>query len=198
MTPSRATLIDAFLPSFDVSEHHSTRVHASAKRTFDALYITDLASSPIARMLLQLRAVPAAVLAGPDGVRELRERQHAPVTLSIFERHGFRIVAEDPPHELLIGLEGQFWALTGNLCRVSANELRSQPVCPGNARAAWNFSVRDLGNGEVELATETRVLCADNGVRFRFLPYWTVVRAGSGIIRRLMLRDIRRVAESTA
>jgi hypothetical protein len=59
----------------------------------------------------------------------------------------------------------------------------------------WNFTVRELGGGVVELATETRVRCADAAALRRFRPYWALVRPASGAIRRLMLREIGRVAE---
>ena len=51
--------------------------------------------------------------------------------------------------------------------------------------------------GGTELTTETRVLCADAGARRRFLPYWYLIRPASGMIRRVMLREIRRSAEAT-
>lgn len=188
-------LIDDFLPEYDVREYHRTRVHASAEATYAAVFTANLAGAPIARALLFARAVPGALAAGRAGLRRLRRAHREPVTLRDFEHRGFRIVAERAPHEIVIGLEGQFWRLGGGVCSPPAASFRSTAQAPGTARAIWNFTAHETPSGATELATETRVRCADSAARRRFLPYWLVIRAGSGMIRRMMLREIRRAAE---
>ena len=190
-------LIDQFLPTFDVSERHRVRVHASAPATYAAVKSADLAGSALSRVLLFLRAVPGALLHGRRGLRALAARRHEPVTLGTFELAGFRILAERSPEEIVIGLEGRFWTPSGALCTPSAAEFLSRAPLSGTARAVWNFSVRSLGDGATELATETRVLCADRSTRLRFLPYWVLIRLGSGLIRRTMLTAIRHAAEGS-
>ena len=193
--PVPRALIDDLLPAYDVRTRHRTRVRASAAATWAALHDTDLAAAPLVRALLALRALPAALRRGRAGLRELRARGHDPLTLRGFERHGFRIVAERPPRELAIGLEGRFWTLGGDIRTPPPDRFAAAPPVPGTARAVWSFTVRDGDDGTVELATETRVRCADAAARRRFLPYWALVGGGSGVIRRLMLRRIRRAAE---
>jgi len=189
-------LIDELMPTWDVRERHRTRVRATAQATFAALHTADLSGAPLVRALLALRALPAALLGGRAAWRALRQRRRQPATLRTFERHGFRVLAERPPGEVTIGLEGRFWLPGGDVRDgVSTAYFRATAPPAGVARAVWNFTVRDAGDGTVELATETRVRCGDAAARRRFLPYWAVVRPGSGIIRRLMLREIRRVAE---
>jgi hypothetical protein len=63
------------------------------------------------------------------------------------------------------------------------------------ARAAWNFAVIPAYSGYCILRTETRVLAGDAATRRRLLAYWLVVRLGSGVIRRLILRAIRGEAD---
>jgi hypothetical protein len=191
-------LIDAYLPQYDVSERHRTRVAASREATYSALWTANLANSPVARMLLALRALPGAMRGGVAGVRALWARGSRPVTLATFQERGFEVLAELPPTELVIGVEGQFWRPTGNLCTTSAATFRSQPAAPGTARGVWNFHLRACADGTTELTTETRVRCADASARRRFLPYWYLIRPASGMIRRVMLREIRRSAESAA
>ncbi|MET8091474.1 hypothetical protein [Micromonospora sp. NPDC005220] len=41
------------------------------------------------------------------------------------------------------------------------------------------------------LATETRIFATDERTRRRFLPYWLLIRLGSGMTRTSMLRAIR-------
>ncbi|HEX2723912.1 MAG TPA: hypothetical protein VHM24_13430 [Gemmatimonadaceae bacterium] len=187
-------LIDTFLPNFDVSERHRVRVMATQAATYAALREADLAESSLARALMFLRAMPSTLSRGLAGVREFRNARHEAVTLGSFEDRGFRILAEDPPREIVIGLEGKFWLPSGALCTPVAEAFRNDVIPAGMARAVWNFTVGEDG-AETELATETRVLCADAATRRRFLPYWALIRIGSGLIRGAMLASIKRTAE---
>jgi hypothetical protein len=187
------SLLDELLPVYDVRERHRTRVRAAPAATYAALHAADLAP-PAARVLLALRTLPAA-LGARGGLAALRARFREPLTLRALERGGFRVVAERAPEEIVLGLEGRFWRLGGGLASPPAEAFRDPRQQPGTARAIWSFTVRDLGAGVSELATETRVRCADAAARRRFLPYWAVVRTASGVIRRLMLGAIRRRAE---
>lgn len=194
-------LIDDYLPRWHVRERHRVVVRASAAEVWDALRTADLASSPLVSALLAMRGLPGALVRGRAGVAALGREARAPVTLSSFEAHGFRVLAERPHEELLIGLEGQFWKPTGGIATPDADAFRARPPAAGMARAVWNFTLdarAAQGPGAVELRTETRVLCADAATRRRFLPYWWIIRPGSGLIRRAMLHAIRRRAESAA
>ena len=116
------------------------------------------------------------------------------MTLADFERHGFVVLAERAPEELLIGVQGRFWTLTGQLEPLDAAAARL-PVPAGRARAGWNFTTEPLPDGGTLLATETRIVCADAATRRRFLWYWRVIQPGSELIRRAVLSRIRREAE---
>jgi hypothetical protein len=184
------------MPVYDVRERHATRVSGEPAAIYDAILRADLASAPFVRALLGLRALPGAIgaLARGRGAGIAR-RWRAPVDLRALEASGFRVVEAAPPHELVIGLEGRFWTPGGDLRReLDAASFRAAPP-PGTARGAWNFVVTPLGGGACELATETRVRCADAPARRRFRPYWLLIRPWSGLIRRFMLREIRREAE---
>lgn len=188
-------LIDDYLPRYDVVERHSIRVRATQAQTYAAITATDFASGPIIRVLFALRMLPGALLHGRSGLRALTQRRAGPMTLASMERSGFHRLEERVPSELAIGIEGRFWTLSGDRCTPSAEVFRRRPPEPGTARAVWDFRVRAVDGGQCELSTETRVLCADEATRRRFLPYWLVVRPGSGLIRHEMLRAIRRTAE---
>ena len=188
-------LIDTFLPRYDVRERHRTRVIASPAVTWAALRTTDLAASPIVRALLALRALPGALARGLAGVRALRAQGPEPITLATFEAHGFRVLAEAAPTELVVGLEGRFWHPSGALCTPPEAAFRERAPAPGTARAVWNFHLWECDVGTTELTTETRVQCADAATRRRFLPYWYLIRPASGVIRRAMLHAIREAAE---
>ncbi len=190
-------ILDALMPRYDADEVHTTLVHAAPASVFAAIRNADLASGPVPRLLLMLRAIPAALLAPRAGLEELKRRWHRgdgeKVRLADFERQGFRVVAERAPEELVIGLLGQFWTPRGGLCADVTRETFASGPPAGLALAGWNFTV--VARGEFsELRTETRVLCAEDA-RWKFLLYWSLIRPGSGLIRRAMLSAIRREAE---
>lgn len=190
------TLIDAFLPAYDAVERHETTVRAPAEIVYAAIRTADLAGALPVRLLLALRALPGALAHGREGLGRLGARVHEPITLAEFERQGFALLAEDPPVELLIGLEGAFWTPGGGIRPTDAARFRG-PQEPGTARAAWNFRLEEGPDG-VALSTETRILPADAGSARRFRRYWRLVRPFSGLTRRYMLRAIRKEAERAA
>jgi hypothetical protein len=194
-------LLDDLMPRYDVVERHRTLVRAAPEAVFAAIRDADLGGGLLTRALLALRMFPAGVLAFIGSPAEawagLRARLRAGgkrVHFSDFERTGFRVVAERAPEEIVIGLLGRFWTLRGGLrMSVSERDFRTGPPA-GMALAGWNFTVISQGPGVCELATETRVWCAADA-RTTFRLYWLLVRPGSGLIRRAMLRSIQRLAE---
>jgi hypothetical protein len=192
------SLIDDLLPNYDARERHATVVYAPVERVYAALWSANLAS-PLVRLLLALRAIPGVVLGAfgqpRNAWRRLRERAAARVTMLDVLAGGFTLVAQNPPREIVLGVDGAFWRARGDLRPVDAASFR-RPQPAGTARAAWSFQLVERSDGACALSTETRVKCADAASRRRFLIYWAVVRPGSGLIRRMMLRSVRRAAEA--
>jgi hypothetical protein len=192
------------MPVYDFIEKHQTDICATPEQVFEAIRTADLAGSPVTRTLLALRALPGIVIAvfrspgnAPGNLRDRIKFWNRDIRLSDFEKLGFRVVAEEAPKELVIGLMGKFWTLRGGLyTEVTANHFEAGPS-PGYALAGWNFTVTEKEDGNTKLCTETRVLCSQEA-RNRFRAYWFLVRPGSGLIRRVMLRSIRHKAEHPA
>lgn len=164
-------IIDRVLPTFHFNEFHSIRIRATPERIYSTIRHGDFASHPVVRLLLRVRGLG----------RKAPQR----VSLERFLQQGFHLLADDPPRELVLGIEGPFWQPHCKLREVSEATFR-EPVPGGVARAAWNFAIGADGT----LSTETRVLCAPDARR-RFAMYWFFVRPFSGLIRRFMLRAIR-------
>ncbi len=190
-------LIDEFLPTYSTAERHAITVHAPVDLVYRAIRSANLAGALPVRVLLALRALPAALAQGRSGLARLRGRAGGVITLAEFERHGFTVLAEAPPGEILIGLVGAFWTPGGGLRATDAIHFRG-PQEPGTARAAWNFRLEVQADGAIELSTETRVQPADQQSARRFRRYWWLVRPWSGVTRGYMLRAIRREAERLA
>ena len=177
-------LIDDHLPRYDVAEYHELVVPASGDVTYAAIWEADLAASWLVKTLLGLRALPSLL-----AERSTHRSPAAPVTLADVTRSGFLLLGEEAGHEVVIGVTGSFWKLTGNLSPTDPARFREPPPA-GMARAAWNFVVAERTAGESLLSTETRVLCADQASLRSFRRYWLVVGPFSGLIRRAMLASI--------
>jgi len=167
-------LIDSFLPEYDFSETHDIKIRATAENVFRTLNEVDLCESPIIRLLFFLRGIPT-------GKMTLREMLR------------FETLGENENRELLLGLVGKFWTLTGGLRKIGAGNFREFNE-KGLAKAVWNFSLDETG-GETRLTTETRIQCTDSESRRSFGFYWTFVQPFSGLIRMEMLKTIKRKAE---
>lgn len=183
-------LIDEFMPVYDVSEYHETRIRAEIESVYDALWNVDLGRSLIVRALLLMRAFPS--LFKSDEKRDVNLNLE-----SLLRSGGFVLLGEARPSEIALGLVGQFWRLSGRTCAIRAHEFKAFSE-PGFAKAAWNFSLVEAGEGRTRLATETRVLCLDKTSKRRFRMYWGVIAPFSGLIRREVLRTIRLEAERAA
>lgn len=190
-------LLNDLMPLFDVVERHETLVRAAPSTVFAAIRSFDLSDSRLFRTLLFMRSVPnlfVALARAPSTAREQLRARRAELRFADMERAGFRVIAERAPEELVIGALGKFWTARGALrADVSAAHFAAEPP-RGYALAGWNFTVLPRQDGTTQLRTETRVRCASD-VRVRFRVYWLVIRPGSDLIRRLILRAIRREAE---
>src|SRR5215467_15878948 len=91
-----------------------------------------------------------------------------------------------------MGVVAQFWRLSPT----SVPDIRDGAALltfnsPGYAKAMMSFEIAPDGAGS-RLLTETRVQATDAAARRRFRLYWLVIRAGSGLIRRSILRAVKR------
>ena len=170
-----------------MSEYHETTVHAPIQAVYDALRTTDFGASPVIRMLLRLRQLPAS-LGKPSQPRTI-------LNLEAILKSGFVLLGENAPDEIALGVIGQFWKLSGGRSCVDAASFEAFDK-PGYAKSVWNFSLVDLGANVTRLATETRVVCSDRASKVRFRLYWTLIGSFSGLIRRQVLRAIKRKAET--
>ncbi len=156
------THLDAAVPAWQFREFHRTRVAASPERIFDAIRRVTAGEIRFFRTLTAIRRF------GRGGGESI---PHAPADqpiLDVATRSGFFYVADDPPHEIVIGT---------HLGRA--------------VFAAMNFLVD--GN---EVSTETRVQAKTTKATIVFGAYWLLIRAGSGLIRHMWLRAIKRRAEA--
>jgi hypothetical protein len=187
-------LLDKYLPAYEFNEIHSVVVKAAPESVFAATKsLTPSELSPWVFRLLSIRDLPARLIG-----------KHSPPTngdqpfLNQLYENDFIPLAEEPDREIVFGMIGQFWKPAG----AESPQLTTPQEFldfdqPAYAKVAANLAVTGLEDGTVCLSTETRIYAPNPQVRKKFALYWRLISMGSGFIRVLWLKAIKRKAERT-
>jgi len=172
-------LLDKFLPQYHFSEKHSILISAQASAVSAQITNLDVSDSWIIRTLLTLRGIPKK---SSTGIEE-------------WKKMGFVVLEHQPDQEIILGLIGQFWKISGKIQPCLSEEFTSFNNSDF-AKAVWNFKIVPLNANQLRLETETRIFCPDPYVRKKFGRYWFFIKPFSGLIRIEMLKIIKRKAEN--
>lgn len=180
------------MPVYQIKERHTITIKSSASRVFKAIKDVTPAEVPLLRFLFGIRSLPARLTG--KGVGRVAPTQ------PVFEQFlstGFLLLAEEAEKELVMGTVGQFWRIRGgDLAHIRSPEEFKEFSQPGYAKAVMSVHVESKPDGSsVELSTETRICVSDVASRRKFRTYWLIIRPGSGLIRRALLRAIKKRAE---
>ncbi len=186
METQQGSTFDRYLPAYDVRSHHQIEVNASAPATFEAARNLDIGRSLPVTVLFAIRGIPQ-FLTG-------KARPTRSVKLENFLEAGFMVLEDRPPNEFVMGAVGKFWRLDGGFVHMAPSDFDSFDQ-PGFAKAALVFTVEETSSSRSLLTTETRVTCTDARSRRSFSRYWRAIGPFSGLIRHLMLGQIKRAAE---
>lgn len=177
--------VASYLPTYDVRSAHEIWVAAPAVNTYQAARHLDMGGSLTVAGLAAIRGLPH-LLSG-----KMRARRS--ITLETLLELGFTVLDEERPSLLVLGAVGRFWRPDSGLVRIAPEEFGSFHE-PGYAKGVVGFLVEQRGEGSL-LTTETRVACMDASARRRFSFYWRLIGPFSGLIRRIMLEEVKRSAE---
>jgi hypothetical protein len=182
-------LLDRFMPRFDVREHHQATIRAPAEVTYASVREVDLRRAPLVRGLFRARQL-------------LMGGRKVPATtpgsfLDEVQALGWRVLAEEPGRELVMGAVTQPWLADVVFRGVAAEEFAAFQE-PDYVKIAWTVGVTPLSDGRSVFRTETRVVATDPVARARFRRYWTLVAPGIVLIRWEMLRLVKCEAERRA
>jgi hypothetical protein len=176
--------IDEWLPKYQVSASYSLLVHASDEKTYAALKHANFSDLPVVRGLMRLR-----------GYR--LDRGRMPESEAHYGGPGsFLELAAVPRREVVLGIAGRFWRLDGGIVRGLTPVQFADFHREGYAKAAWSFSLEPTDGG-TQLKTETRVQTYGRSATLKFRAYWIFVGPFSGLIRKAMLREVKRMAQQT-
>jgi len=189
------TLLDEFMPVYNVAARYELEVAAPASRVYDTLLHHSLLDSPVARFLMTLRSLPGAIAQ----LRQDRPLQKFCIpSISEIKDRDFIKLAEKPGEEIVLGLIGQFWKLRGGLVRITNADEFLAFTKAGYTKAVLNLLVVPMSATSCRLSTETRVQATDPESRRKFLRYWKLVGPFSGYLRRDLLRRVKSEVEQSA
>jgi hypothetical protein len=180
------TLLDRFMPDYEVALRHASLVHAPASTTFSVVRDSDLERSPIVRLLF--------------GAREtlLRGKTDELLPTLPFEQLtslGWSVLAVDPGKEIVLGTVTKPWDRDSRFRAVPGDEFpRFNEL--GYAKIAVSVRIEPISSEHCELRSETRVQTTDPISRGRFRRYWALLSPGMEIIRRVMFQQVKTDAES--
>lgn len=188
-------LLDDFLPTYEFDEFHAVTVHAPPDRVYAAIHEMHAGElSPLVNFMLSIRNLPGRLLRKA----EPRLVGDKPFLQQLFDSN-FIPLGETPDREVVFGLIGQFWKLTGgDSPPIASPDQYLACDDPRYAKVATNLLISPASSpGTVRLSTETRIHVFDPKTRRKFGFYWRLISLGSGFIRVLWLKAVKRRAERT-
>lgn len=182
----RDPLLDKFMPMYEVAERHHVRVAAPAATTLSAAADTDLQQSRIVRGIFRAREL---VLGAEPSARTRPKGLLAQMTSL-----GWRVLAETPGREIVVGAVTQPWLPNVVFRGLAPEEFRSFEE-PGYVKIVWTLRADPVAESESIFRTETRVTTTDQAARTKFRWYWARFSPGIVLIRRVMLGLLKTDAE---
>lgn len=184
---SLPSVLDPFLPRFDIRERHETIVRAPADLVLEVARNFDMQSIPLIHAIFWLRA--RVLRARPDAAG-----RPAVLDTEALRAMGWGVLAEIPGRLLVAGAVCQPWQADVVFTPIPPDRFTSY-ADPDRVKIAWTLETEALTEDRTRLATETRAVATDAQARARFRRYWRIFGIGILAIRWLLLPAVRRDAE---
>ena len=184
-----STLLDRFIPSPEVVEHHQVRIAAPADVVLATAKGLESLNSRLVQAVFKLRAI--ALGGRPDS------RTRPKPLLELMRSIGWVVLAERAGREVVLGAVTQPWEAEPIFRSISAGEFGAFRE-PGYVKIVWTLRAEPLGEWASMFHTETRVSTTDPETTKRFRRYWSYVAPGVELIRLAMLRPLKKAAERRA
>jgi hypothetical protein len=183
------TLLDEFMPTFEVVERHEVQVLAPASVTFAVAREQDLFAMPLIKAIFRARELAL----GAHAPNESRPRG----LVAHMQALGWGVLAEVADREIVVGAVTKPWEPDVRFQSIPAADFRAYAE-PGFVKIVWTLRVQSIEPGVTLFRTETRAIATDEAARKRFRKYWAFASPGIALIRRLSLAPLRREAERRA
>lgn len=176
------SLIDEFMPVYEVAERHQIRVMAPPDLTLQSATEADLQQSTIIRAIFRARELVLG--STPDASK--RPTGLLAETTAL----GWRVLAEQPGREIVVGAVTQPWKGDVTFRGLAPQDFKAFQE-PGFVKIVWTLRADPVGPSESVFRTETRVVTTDPVARARFRWYWARFSPGIVLIRRALLRQLK-------
>jgi hypothetical protein len=184
---SFASELDRAAPQFEFRERHSLRMRATPEGIRAAIKAVTADEIFLFHALMRIRQLGRPLPPNISGIpRETPLHE-------IATRTHFAVLADEDRELVTATVVAR---PKGSMRPTTAADILAARSRAGYAVATMNWTIAPRGDGTCLVTTETRVHAADAATRWRFAAYWLVIRAGSGFIRRMWLRAIRKRAEA--
>jgi hypothetical protein len=187
-------LLDEFLPAYDHAICVSRVFRAPPSEVLAAIANLDLFQLPLARVLLEARALPGR-LADAQARRRGQVVAAEPPTFRIRDlpARGWILLGERPGAELAYGQVGKVWKGAGGVPGhpVTAENFAAFAE-PGFAKLAESTLVTPYGAAACVLTAESRVALTDEDSRRRFRRYWVATGPFIRLMRPAIMRALAR------
>jgi hypothetical protein len=185
------SLLDSFMPLYDVVERHRVHVDATAEVTLGVARDMNVFDSTIVRAIFKGRELLMGAVPPPEGVAL------PPGLVPAALRLGWGVLSDEAGHEIVLGAVTRPWEPNPVFRDLLPRDFATfaEPDC---VKIAWTLRADPLPDGTCTFRTETRALATDVGARAKFRNYWALVSPGVTLIRRMMLEPVRLEAERRA
>ena len=183
------SLLDRFMPSYEVVDRQHIAVAAPAAVTLAAARELDLMGSRVVRMIFRGREL----ILGATGEDRPRPRGLIAEVRSL----GWEVLADVPDRQIVIGAVTKPWEANVVFRGIPADRFAAFSE-PGYVKIAWTLRADPVGGGASIFRTETRALATDATARAKFRWYWSWLSPGIVLIRLLSLGPVKAEAERRA
>ncbi len=183
------SLLDQFMPAYEVVDRHQVRIAAPSKTTFAAACRLDLQQSAAIRAIFKGREWMLG--SEPETVPLPRP------LLTWAKQLGWSLLAEIPGREVVMGAVTRPWEANVVFHPLPPEEFAAFHE-PGYVKIAWTLRADPLGSNESVARTETRATTTDAVARSKFRRYWAFLSPGIVLIRKIALEMVKEEAEKRA
>ncbi len=187
--PKHFELLDCFIPSPEVLEHHQIAVNAPAAVVLDTAQHLRVMDSALVRATIKAREI--ALGGTPD------RRWHPGALIDQMKSIGWVVLAERPAREIVLGAAAIPWQADPEFRAIHPAHFEAFRE-PGYVKIAWSLRVEPVDAHRCVFHTETRVATTDLQARAQFKRYWSFVAPGVELIRLALLLPLKRASERRA
>ena len=185
----RDALLDRFMPRYDIVERHRIAVAAPARVTVAAAREMNVRQSALARAIFLARE--RLLGAGRD------ERRLPTGLLDQVLSLGWRVLAEEPDREIVVGAVTKPWEAEVTFRGLSPEAFDAFNE-PDFVKIVWTLRADAIDDSHSIFRTETRAVATDAGAATKFRRYWAFLSPGICLIRQATLGPLKAEAERRA